>query len=428
MPLPILSDTNPLSFFSFKEIEYVDDDSDISTFNGVSARGSLPRQLALVPEVVAVRRLEASIAPRGDRLAAVAEVAELTMPSEGSDGASAAEHLRSIFAIVLYKGQTFLFMEPVLARASQLLALSLHPYIKNATIPKLRDDQIRALVVPAVRVLSFLHGRGCPHGQLRAASLALLADGRVVVESGAERTDTSDGAPYWLAPEVIETSAGENTADMLCRADIWALGITVIELLDGVPPHARLNPVRAVFQIASKKERPAPTADGVSERARAFVAALLERDPEQRPDIAAVAEHEWLTKGGSTGPWILQPVARAVTKVFKAHGREEALGLKVRSPRDGEAGGATTAAAEPTVPTVRGDEDIPSLESFVKAETWRPDWLTVDLLPEELALSTEELQQRLTEVEEEAAREDREVQARVAAQVSALKAVMAERA
>ena len=121
-------------------------------------------------------------------------------------------------------------------------------------------------------------------------------------------------------------------------------------------------------------------------------------------------------------------MARAVTKVFKAHGREEALGLKVRSPRDGEAGGATTAAAEPTVPTVRGDEDIPSLESFVKAETWRPDWLTVDLLPEELALSTEELQQRLTEVEEEAAREDREVQARVAAQVSALKAVMAERA
>jgi len=428
MPIPVLSDTNPLLFFRFNDIEYVDDDSDISTFNGVSSRGTLPRQLALIPDVVAVRRLEASIAPRGDRLAAVAEVAELTMPSEGTDGASAAEHLRSIFAIVLYKAQTFLFMEPVLARASQLLTLSLHPYIKAATIPKLRDDQIRALVVPAVRVLAFLHGRGRPHGQLRAASLALLSDGRVVVESGAERTDTSDGAPYWLAPEVIEASAGENTTEMLCRADIWALGITVIELLDGVPPYARLNPVRAVFQIASKKERPAPTADGVSERARSFVAALLERDPAQRPAIAQVAEHEWLTKGGSTGPWILQPVARAVTKVFKAHGREEALGLKARSPRDGETSAATAAAADSTVPAVRGDEDVPSLESFVKAETWRPEWLSVKLLPEELALTTEEIEQRLLEAEEAAAREDREATARVAAQVSSLRAVMAERA
>eukprot|EP00967_Tisochrysis_lutea_P102769 scaffold154842_cov31-Tisochrysis_lutea.AAC.2 len=35
-------------------------------------------------------------------------------------------------------------------------------------------------------------------------------------------------------------------------ADVWSLGITLIELLDGEPPHARIsNPMAAMFRIVS---------------------------------------------------------------------------------------------------------------------------------------------------------------------------------
>jgi myosin III len=49
-----------------------------------------------------------------------------------------------------------------------------------------------------------------------------------------------------MAPEIvscIKTGPYEN------RADVWALGITAIEIADGKAPFADMNPTRAMFQI-----------------------------------------------------------------------------------------------------------------------------------------------------------------------------------
>jgi len=45
----------------------------------------------------------------------------------------------------------------------------------------------------------------------------------------------------------VITGDGYGTA-----ADIWSLGVTVIELLDGEPPHAMIaNPMAAMFRIVT---------------------------------------------------------------------------------------------------------------------------------------------------------------------------------
>jgi len=100
------------------------------------------------------------------------------------------------------------------------------------------------------------------------------------------------GSPYWMAPEVIRESHYDG------RADVWSLGITCIEMAEGAPPHANLNPLRAIFVIPTK---PAPTLadpDGWSPEMLDFVGACCQKDASQRRDSASL----------STLPFIRQDV------------------------------------------------------------------------------------------------------------------------
>ena len=60
------------------------------------------------------------------------------------------------------------------------------------------------------------------------------------------------GTPYWMAPEVIELS-GATTA-----SDIWSVGCTVIELIEGKPPYHKLQPMQALFRIVNDEHPPIP--------------------------------------------------------------------------------------------------------------------------------------------------------------------------
>ena len=67
------------------------------------------------------------------------------------------------------------------------------------------------------------------------------------------RRNTFIGTPYWMAPEVaaVERKGGYNH---LC--DIWAVGITAIELAELQPPMFDLHPMRALFLMSKSGYKP----------------------------------------------------------------------------------------------------------------------------------------------------------------------------
>ncbi len=107
--------------------------------------------------------------------------------------------------------------------------------------------------------LLYLHEQGVIHRDIKGANilttkegLVKLADFGVATRATGLSESSVVGTPYWMAPEVIELS-GATTA-----SDIWSLGCTVIELLDGKPPYHKLQPMPALFRIVNDDHPPLP--------------------------------------------------------------------------------------------------------------------------------------------------------------------------
>ena len=64
-----------------------------------------------------------------------------------------------------------------------------------------------------------------------------------------QKRDSFIGTPYWMAPEVVMCETMKDTPYDY-KADIWSLGITLIEMAQIEPPHHELNPMRVLLKIA----------------------------------------------------------------------------------------------------------------------------------------------------------------------------------
>lgn len=59
-----------------------------------------------------------------------------------------------------------------------------------------------------------------------------------------------------MAPEVVASKGNRTNSGYDSRVDVWAIGITAIELADGKAPFQDMHPTRALFQIV---RNPPPT-------------------------------------------------------------------------------------------------------------------------------------------------------------------------
>ena len=137
--------------------------------------------------------------------------------------------------------------------------------------------------------LASAHSRGVIHRDLKPANILFSGDDVKVADFGlarmADAAMTREGAvmgtPSYMAPEQTRGAAVD------ARADLYALGCVIFEMLAGKPPYAG-SVQEVLLAHASPAPPPAldPAAVGAPEALCALVSSLLAKDPEARPGAA----------------------------------------------------------------------------------------------------------------------------------------------
>ena len=189
-------------------------------------------------------------------------------------------------------------------KAGKLLWYAM-PYVTGETLRTRLTREVRLPVDEAVRIarevaeaLEHAHARGILHRDVKPENI-LLEEGHAVVadfgialaleHAGGERltrTGLTLGTPQYMSPE---QAAGERALD--ARADVYALGAMLYEMLTGQPPFVAESRQAVLQQMLTEPPKPlatrgvavAPSLDSAVQRA------MAKRAAERFPSAAAFA-------------------------------------------------------------------------------------------------------------------------------------------
>eukprot|EP00055_Hartaetosiga_balthica_P008418 m.31226 g.31226 ORF g.31226 m.31226 type:complete len:827 (-) comp6297_c0_seq1:128-2608(-) len=178
---------------------------------------------------------------------------------------------------------------------AQIIASAKKKFTYPAPDGLFKANLVLGIAKQVLEGLKYLHENHVIHRDIKSENLFLSIDdyvkiGDFGVSSIKMESVTVIGTPCWMAPEVI------NEQPYGTEADIWSLGVTIIELSTGVPPFHGKGMTMIMQNIT---RGPPPTFDDVSEDHKLSVRGkkefsdvsdlikkMLVKDQSQRPSAA----------------------------------------------------------------------------------------------------------------------------------------------
>jgi eukaryotic-like serine/threonine-protein kinase len=167
-------------------------------------------------------------------------------------------------------------------------------------------EQAVSVAVDVTRALEAAHARGLIHRDIKPGNVMLLPDGRVkVVDFGIARAAGSDtltgtgvvlGSTAYLSPE---QASGQPVDE---RADLYALGCVLYEMVTGAVPFDADTPVATMYRHVNEDVPPPSSIRPVPAGLELVIMRCLEKDPRRRFATAADLEHALLSARGDTRP------------------------------------------------------------------------------------------------------------------------------
>lgn len=237
---------------------------------------------------------------------------------------------------------------------------SLQSIIASSYPDGLSEPCIATVLKEILTALSYLHGQGHLHRDIKAGNILIDSNGSVKLadfgvsasiyepnlscgmagsSSSSSRLFTDvTGTPYWMAPEVIHSHTGYGF-----KADIWSFGITALELAHGRPPLSHLPPSKSLMMKITKtfrfsdhydKSKDSKNKKKFSKGFKDMVALCLDHDPSKRPSAEKLLKHSFFRNNYKGPDFLIKNVLQGLPSVEHRFKGVKIHSLSSLSPSD----------------------------------------------------------------------------------------------
>ncbi|KAG8710660.1 hypothetical protein FRC08_016878 [Ceratobasidium sp. 394] len=181
-------------------------------------------------------------------------------------------------------------------------------WLENGSLPlyldKHPDIDRCSMSVLVCKGLEYLHSIGVVHGDLKGQNILVSNDqmpmitdfGNAVLQQGTlmftETTNAPQFTPRWTAPELMDDGVRQSR-----EADVYALGMTILEIMTGKVPYYYKSSVVALFrtilfdkEIPKRPEENIPSTNQHGDVLWSLLQGCWEYEPEKRPSATEVAK------------------------------------------------------------------------------------------------------------------------------------------
>ncbi len=161
---------------------------------------------------------------------------------------------------------------------------------------KISELEISAIIYHVLQGIDFIHKKKLVNRDIKGRNILVGKNGSVklcdfgickkYIKNGMKKY--RGGSPYWMAPEILKKE------EYFQNIDIWALGITCIELAEYEPPYSKYSPEEVLKKIIKNPPKGLAQPEMWSYEFNDFVKKCLELDKNKRPSAEELLKHDFI--------------------------------------------------------------------------------------------------------------------------------------